>query len=444
MVDLTVAAIPFYFATMGAEAAWHRRNRGAGTPSPGDYERNDTLTSLAMGVGSLLVPYATRPLMKRFEVGRGRWARPALVISAAAALGAVAADAVARSRELEAGELPAGSTTSVGEPASPGATHGRGGTPAVGSTEEPAHRRRAARPARIRTTARRLGGAAAATAIAGAGAVVAGTWANRTVAQRLWRRRVLPDWGTGALPTIAAVFAWDAIYYWNHRLQHEVRYLWAIHVVHHSSEHYNLSTALRQPVAESFGTFVPYGLMSLLGIRPSVIETARAVNLIYQYWIHTEVIRGLGPLEKVLNTPSHHRVHHGSNRQYLDRNHGSILIVWDKLFGTFEAEREPVRYGLTRNINTFNLLRVAGHEYTDIAADVTTAQDWSDRIGYVVRGPGWAYERREARGLDQPPGAEAPHGEGDDRPPDRQRGQSSEQHRDDRITTSGAVGALGI
>ncbi len=398
MADLTVAAIPFYFATMGAEAAWHRANRAPDVESPGDYRRDDTLTSLAMGVGSLLAPYATRPLMKRFEVGRGGWARPALLVAAGAALTAAAADAVTRSRKLDAGEVPGRGDEPAGDgPArdTPTDDVNTGAEPGTDASL-PDRSTRATRRARLRRIARRVGGTAALSAIASAGAVVAGTWANRTMAQRLWKRRVLPDWGDGPFPAIAAVFAWDAIYYWNHRLQHEVRYLWAIHVVHHSSERYNLSTALRQPVAESFGTFVPYGLMALLGIRPPLIETARAVNLIYQYWIHTEVIRRLGPLEAVLNTPSHHRVHHGSNRQYLDRNHGSILIVWDKLFGTFEAEREPVRYGLTRNIDTFNPLRVAGHEYLDIATDVTGARNWSERIGYVVRGPGWAYERRAA------------------------------------------------
>lgn len=368
MVDLSLAAIPFYFASMGAEAAWHRDRRRAGIESAGDYERNDTLTSLAMGVGSLLVPLATRPLMKRFELGAGRWVRPALAVTAGAALTAVAADAIARSQDLAPGTLP------------------EAPTPEPGS--------RATRRARIGRLAKRVGGSAAVAAIAGAGAVVAGTWANRTAAQRLWQRRVLPDWGNGPAAALAAVFAWDAIYYWNHRIQHEARYLWAIHVVHHSSEHYNLSTALRQPVADSLGTFVPYGLMALLGIRPALIEQARGINLVYQYWIHTEAIGKLGPLEKVLNTPSHHRVHHGSNRQYLDRNHGSILIVWDKLFGTFEPEDEPVCYGLTKNIDTFNPLLVTGHEYLDIADDVARSQTWADRVGFVVRGPGWAAERR--------------------------------------------------
>ena len=190
-----------------------------------------------------------------------------------------------------------------------------------------------------------------------------------------------------------AVVAWDFIYYWNHRFMHESRFLWAIHVVHHSSERYNLSTALRQPVADAFGMFVPYGLLSLVGIGPGVIETARGVNLLYQFWIHTDTIRTLGPLERVFNTPSHHRVHHGSNRQYLDRNHGSILIVWDRLFGTFEPEGETVVYGLTKNIDSFNPVRIVTHEYLDMLTDVERSTTWSERLGHMVLGPGWGKAR---------------------------------------------------
>jgi sterol desaturase/sphingolipid hydroxylase (fatty acid hydroxylase superfamily) len=189
------------------------------------------------------------------------------------------------------------------------------------------------------------------------------------------------------------VIGWDFIYYWNHRFMHESRYMWAIHVVHHSSERYNLSTALRQPVADVLGTFAPYGLLALLGIRPALIAQARGINLLYQYWIHTDTIRRLGPFERVLNTPSHHRVHHGSNHEYLDRNHGSILIVWDRLFGTFEEERAPVVYGLTKNIHTFDPLKVATHEHADMLRDVSGARGWRDRLSFVLRGPGWAYRR---------------------------------------------------
>lgn len=386
MADLTVAAIPFFFASMGAEARWHKNRRIPGDRTPGDYERKDTITSLAMGTGSIFVPMATRPLMRKFDLASGRWTKTALGVTALAATTVVAADAIARNSRLSPGERPETQAPSPnGDPRAPVA-------PADKDLGAPTNRRtRRAKWARV---AKRVAGSAAMATIAGAGVLVAGTWANRTAAVRMYRHRVLPDWGTGPLAALGAIFAWDAIYYWNHRIQHEARYLWAIHVVHHSSERYNLSTALRQPVAEALGTFVPYGILSWLGCRPSLIEQARGVNLIYQYWIHTEVIRSLGPLEEILNTPSHHRVHHGSNKQYLDRNHGSILIIWDRLFGTFEREREPVRYGLTRNIDTFNLLAVAGHEYRDIARDVAGADSWSDRVGYVVRGPGWAYERR--------------------------------------------------
>ena len=205
-----------------------------------------------------------------------------------------------------------------------------------------------------------------------------------------------------------AMVGWDFIYYWNHRLMHESRFLWAIHVVHHSSEHYNLSTALRQPVADSLGIFVPQGLLALLGVPPSTIEDARALNLIYQFWIHTDLIPKLGVFEKVFNSPSHHRAHHGANRQYLDRNHGGILIVWDRLFGTFEEEDEPVRYGLTKNVESFNPLVIGTHEHADIAADVMRADNWPDRLSYVLRGPGWAYEHRRLDGVDAPKDDDAP------------------------------------
>lgn len=183
---------------------------------------------------------------------------------------------------------------------------------------------------------------------------------------------------------------------------HECRALWAIHVVHHSSERYNLSTALRQPVADAFGAFVPYSLLALVGIRPELINTARGINLLYQYWIHTETIDRLGPAEEALNTPSHHRVHHGSNGKYLDRNHGSILIIWDRLFGTFEPESDPVRYGLTKNVNSFNPGRIATHEHVEMLRDVAKSTSWRDRLGFVLRGPVWAARRRAELGDPRP------------------------------------------
>jgi sterol desaturase/sphingolipid hydroxylase (fatty acid hydroxylase superfamily) len=247
-------------------------------------------------------------------------------------------------------------------------------------------------------SARKVAAVSGVAAVVGGGVAACSAWASRTTTDRMWRNRLVRDLGAGPLALGAAVLGWDFIYYWNHRLMHESRFMWAIHVVHHSSERYNLSTALRQPVADALGTYVPYSSLALLGIRPSMISTARSINLLYQYWIHTDTIKRLGAAEGVLNTPSAHRVHHGTNRQYIDRNHGSILIIWDRLFGTFEGEAEPVVYGLTRNIDTFSPVRIATHEYLEMLADVARSRTWRDRISYVVRGPGWAYSRNAGRG----------------------------------------------
>jgi sterol desaturase/sphingolipid hydroxylase (fatty acid hydroxylase superfamily) len=185
-------------------------------------------------------------------------------------------------------------------------------------------------------------------------------------------------------------FADDLAYYWFHRVSHEVRVFWASHVVHHSSQHYNLSTALRQTWVPM--TYLPFWIpLALIGIPPWMIILEQSVSLVYQFGIHTERIGRLPrPLELVLNTPSHHRVHHGANEAYLDRNYGGILIVWDRLFGTFQGETERVRYGLTKNIGTHHPVRVAFHEYVAIGRDLRTAGDWRQRLGYLFRGPGWS------------------------------------------------------
>ena len=158
--------------------------------------------------------------------------------------------------------------------------------------------------------------------------------------------------------------------------------MWAIHVVHHSSERYNLSTALRQPVADALGTFVPYGLLcAASGIRPALMRRPRAASTCSTSTGSTPTRSAkLGPFEEVFNTPSHHRVHHGSNHQYLDRNHGSILIIWDRLFGTFEREDEPVVYGLTKNIDTYNPAAGRDHEHADMLRDVARSTTWRDRL----------------------------------------------------------------
>jgi sterol desaturase/sphingolipid hydroxylase (fatty acid hydroxylase superfamily) len=192
------------------------------------------------------------------------------------------------------------------------------------------------------------------------------------------------------LTWVLLFFADDFAYYWYHRTHHTIRVLWASHVVHHSSEYYNLSTALRQTWTPF--TSLPYWLpLAFLGFAPWMILLAQSWSLLYQFFLHTERVDRLWrPIELVMNTPSHHRVHHGSNEQYLDKNYGGILIVWDRLFGSFEAEGERVIYGLTTNIGTFNLMRVATHEYTAIWRDVRRARTWRDRAGHVLRGPGWS------------------------------------------------------
>ena len=196
---------------------------------------------------------------------------------------------------------------------------------------------------------------------------------------------------------LTAMVLWDFLYYWDHRWMHEVRLLWANHVTHHSSQRYNLSTALRQPWSPFLTAWV-FAPMPLLGFPTRTTTRAGQLNLLYQYWIHTEAIDRLpAPLERVLNTPSHHRVHHGVNPRYIDRNHGGALIVWDRLFGTFEPEAETVVYGLTTNIETFNPLRVASHEYVSICRDVSRSTTWRDRLSFVLRGPGWAYDRHRER-----------------------------------------------
>jgi sterol desaturase/sphingolipid hydroxylase (fatty acid hydroxylase superfamily) len=180
----------------------------------------------------------------------------------------------------------------------------------------------------------------------------------------------------------------DLAFYAYHRVGHEVRVFWASHVVHHSSEHYNLSTALRQPwVPLTLPFWLP---LTLLGYKPWMILLAQSWSLIYQFGLHTERIGTLPrPIELIFNTPSHHRVHHGANDIYLDRNYGGILIVWDRIFRSFQPETERVRYGLTTNIQTFNPLKVVTHEYGAIWRDVRSTPRWRERAGYLLRGPGW-------------------------------------------------------
>ncbi|HKW76385.1 MAG TPA: sterol desaturase family protein [Terriglobales bacterium] len=183
-------------------------------------------------------------------------------------------------------------------------------------------------------------------------------------------------------------FADDFSYYWFHRTSHECRLFWASHVVHHSSQRYNLATALRQTWTGSFMSWIFWLWMPLVGFSPLMVLTMQAISLLYQFWIHTELVRTMGSLEAVFNTPSHHRVHHGVNQRYLDRNHAGILIVWDRIFGTFEPEQERAIYGLTKNIDSYNPLRIAFHEWIDIWRDLGEASTLSAKMAVVFGRPG--------------------------------------------------------
>ena len=192
---------------------------------------------------------------------------------------------------------------------------------------------------------------------------------------------------------LVLLFAEDLCYYWFHRLHHEVRFLWAAHVDHHSSERFNLSTALRQPLLTPITGPIFWAPLALIGFSPAMILTAQAWSLLYQFWIHTETIDRLGPLEWVMNTPSHHRVHHGANLAYLDRNHAGIFIVWDRLFGTYQRERERVVYGLTKNLHTFRLRpgrvsRCRG----DGEGCRTAPPPWGPSSATCFAPPGWSHD----------------------------------------------------
>lgn len=213
------------------------------------------------------------------------------------------------------------------------------------------------------------------------------------LATLLWQHRLFDipvTWWSFALAFIGE----DFFYYWFHRSAHRVRWFWASHVVHHSSQHYNLTTALRQTWTGFFALSFAFRLpLFWIGFPVELILFCGGLNLVYQFWIHTETIRRLPfGLEGVLNTPSHHRVHHGTNPRYLDRNYAGVFIVWDRIFGTYEPEdeAEAPRYGIIKNLPTFNPLWVAVHEWVGIARDLWTAKSWRERWMYAFGPPGWS------------------------------------------------------
>ena len=184
----------------------------------------------------------------------------------------------------------------------------------------------------------------------------------------------------------------DLAYYWAHRLSHEINLFWGGHVVHHQSEEYNLSVALRQSSFQVVWTFAFSLPIALLGFHTTDFILISAFNTLYQFWIHTETISKMGWFEYVFNTPSHHRVHHGRNPKYIDKNHAGSLIIWDKLFGTFQREEERPTYGITKPIKSWNAVWANFNHYVVMAEEMKMITSWRDKIRYMFNKPGWMPE----------------------------------------------------
>lgn len=189
-------------------------------------------------------------------------------------------------------------------------------------------------------------------------------------------------------------FGDDFSYYWYHRMSHQIRFLWASHMVHHSSEKFTLSSGLRVPWTSNLtGTFLFWAWMPLIGFEPYMVIFMKSANVLYQFWMHTETIKKLPKwFEAVFNTPSHHRVHHGSNVEYLDKNHAGTLIIWDKLFGTYQEEIFKPKYGLTEDIKSYNPFVIAFHEWKKMFNDFKKTKKLKDRLHYFFNSPGWSHD----------------------------------------------------
>jgi sterol desaturase/sphingolipid hydroxylase (fatty acid hydroxylase superfamily) len=188
------------------------------------------------------------------------------------------------------------------------------------------------------------------------------------------------------------LLAQDFMFYWLHRIDHFCRMFWAVHVTHHSSEEYNLTVGFRSSVFQPLYRFIYFIPLSLLGFKGIDIMFIYSATQIYGILIHTQTVDKLGFLEYFLSTPSHHRVHHASNVKYLDKNMGMLLIIWDKLFGTFEEEKEKVVFGLTENIKTYHPLKMVFHEWINIANDLQKTSSFKAKLMYVFGPPGWSHD----------------------------------------------------
>ena len=205
----------------------------------------------------------------------------------------------------------------------------------------------------------------------------------------LFSRASLVHFRSGSGWPWLVAFLWvDVAYYWWHRLSHRVNFLWAVHAVHHQSEDFNLAVALRQAILSPVTSFPFYLPMAFLGVPTLAFATLNALSTLYQFWIHTELVRKIGPLERILNTPSSHRVHHAVNPRYLDRNYAAVLIVWDRLFGTYVPERERPVYGVTKPIQSFNPLWAQAQPWSELAVKALALRGL-DRLRVLWRSPDW-------------------------------------------------------
>jgi sterol desaturase/sphingolipid hydroxylase (fatty acid hydroxylase superfamily) len=205
----------------------------------------------------------------------------------------------------------------------------------------------------------------------------------------LFRHRLFELPGDSAWTWLACFVGVDLLYYWFHRKSHEVAFLWAAHAVHHQSEEYNLTVALRQGAIQGWFSWVFYLPLALLGFPPLVFLACSSANTLYQFWIHTRLIGRLGPVEWLFNTPSHHRVHHGRNPEYIDRNHAGVFIVWDKLFGTFAAEGDEPVYGITTPLRSWNPVWANLSHWAALLLEARRTSRWADRLRLFWKPPGW-------------------------------------------------------
>ena len=227
-----------------------------------------------------------------------------------------------------------------------------------------------------------------------------GAAAFLTLAMLVWAQQFQIHALPLTVSTLIACFILDDLrYYLHHRIAHRCRWPWAMHIIHHSSQRFSFAVALRQGWTKHFtGTTVLKIPLVLIGFDPLMVIFCGGLNAVYQFFLHTETVDRMPRwFEAVFNTPSHHRVHHGKNPKYLDANYAGTLIIWDKMFGSFVPERddEPVRYGIVRQLGSFNILWAAVHEWVGIAKDVWHAP-WKHKLDYIWREPGWSHDGSRA------------------------------------------------